>query len=101
MRLRDDFPESAEVRLGLARAQLERRDADAAIVELTKAVELDPGLGDAWALLGALRFEAGDPAGAEADQVIHAESCDQRTRKLFPFSSSKTRRRSPLSTSMR
>jgi tetratricopeptide (TPR) repeat protein len=51
-RLRDEYPESPEVRLGLARAQLVRRDADAAIAELTKAVELDPDSAEAQYELG-------------------------------------------------
>ncbi len=40
--LREENPESAAVRSGLARAQLERGDVDAAIVEFTKATELAP-----------------------------------------------------------
>jgi Flp pilus assembly protein TadD len=50
--LRDQNPESAEVRLGLARAQIARRNADGALTELTKAVELDPKNGEAQYQLG-------------------------------------------------
>jgi len=41
-KLRDENPASATVRLGLGRAQIARRDPDAALPELQKAVELDP-----------------------------------------------------------
>ncbi len=65
MKLRDDFPDSPEVRLGLARAQLVRRDADAAIVELTKAVELDPDYAEALYELGRVQLKMkADPAAA-------------------------------------
>jgi Tfp pilus assembly protein PilF len=50
--LRDQNPESAEVRLGLGRAQIARRDADAALAELQKAVELDPKNAEAQYQLG-------------------------------------------------
>jgi tetratricopeptide (TPR) repeat protein len=40
--LRDQNPELAEVRLALAKALVSQRQADAAIVELQKAAELDP-----------------------------------------------------------
>jgi tetratricopeptide (TPR) repeat protein len=50
--LRDQNPESAEVRLGLGRAQIARRDADAALAELQKAVELDPENAEAQYQLG-------------------------------------------------
>ena len=50
--LRDQNPDSADVRLGLARAQIARRDAAAAMVELTRATELDPKLAEAFYQLG-------------------------------------------------
>ncbi len=50
--LRDQNPASAAVRLGLARAQIARRDADAALVELSKAVELEPKNAEAQYQLG-------------------------------------------------
>ena len=40
------------MRLGLGRAQIARRDADAALVELQKAVELDPKNAEAQYQLG-------------------------------------------------
>lgn len=56
--LRDQDPSSAAIRLGLGRAQIARRDGDAALAELQKAVELDPKnaeaqywLGYAWQVL--------------------------------------------------
>jgi tetratricopeptide (TPR) repeat protein len=64
-RLRDENPESAEVRLGLARAQIARRDADAALAELQKAVELDPKKAEAFYQLGYVHLMMkGDAAGA-------------------------------------
>jgi len=63
--LREENPESAEVRLGLARAQLGRRDADAAIVELTQAVALNPEYADAQYELGRVQLKMkSDPAAA-------------------------------------
>jgi tetratricopeptide (TPR) repeat protein len=50
--LRDQQPESAPVRLGLGRVHVARRDADAALVELQKAVELDPKSAEAQYQLG-------------------------------------------------
>ena len=63
--LREENPESAEVRLGLARAQLARRDADAAIAELTRAVELNPEYAEAQYELGRVQLRMkSDPAAA-------------------------------------
>jgi tetratricopeptide (TPR) repeat protein len=50
--LRDQNPSSPSVRLGLGRAQIARRDADAALAELQKAVELDPKSAEAQYQLG-------------------------------------------------
>lgn len=50
--LRDQNPDSADVRLGLARVQIARRDAAGAIAELTRATELDPKLAEAFYQLG-------------------------------------------------
>jgi tetratricopeptide (TPR) repeat protein len=50
--LRDQNPSSAQVRLGLARAQIARRNADGALAELTKAVEIDPKSAEARYQLG-------------------------------------------------
>jgi tetratricopeptide (TPR) repeat protein len=50
--LRDQNPSSPSVRLGLGRAQIARRDADAALAELQKAVELDPKNAEAQYQLG-------------------------------------------------
>jgi Flp pilus assembly protein TadD len=50
--LRDQQPESAAVRLGLGRVQIARRDTAAALVELQKAVELDPKNAEAQYQLG-------------------------------------------------
>ncbi len=50
--LRDKNPDLAEARVGLARALLAKRDVDAALVELQKAVALKPGLAEAQFQLG-------------------------------------------------
>ena len=67
MQLRDKNPESVPVRLGLAKAQVARRDVAGAIVELQKAVELDPKNAEAQYQLGyvLLRMK-GDAASAVA-----------------------------------
>jgi tetratricopeptide (TPR) repeat protein len=63
--LRGENPDSPEVRLGLARAQLERGDVDAAIVELTKTTELDPENAEAHFELGQVQLKRkADPAAA-------------------------------------
>jgi len=63
--LRGEHPESARVRLALARAQLERRDVDAAIVELTRAVELEPENSEAQYELGRVQLKLkSNPAAA-------------------------------------
>jgi tetratricopeptide (TPR) repeat protein len=51
-KLRDENPEAAGVRLGLGRAYVARRDAANALVELQKAVELDPKSAEAQYQLG-------------------------------------------------
>ena len=67
MQLRDKNPESVPVRLGLAKAQVARRDVAGAIAELQKAVELDPKNAEAQYQLGyvLLRMK-GDAASAVA-----------------------------------
>lgn len=80
-KLRDEKPDSATVRVGLARALVLKRQADPALAELQKAVALEPGSAEAQAQLGlvlhALKGDArsalpalekavaGDPANAE------------------------------------
>jgi tetratricopeptide (TPR) repeat protein len=50
--LRDKNPESAVARLGLGKALILKRQADPALVELKKAVELDPKNAEAWYQMG-------------------------------------------------
>ncbi len=50
--LRDQNPQSAVARLGLAKALIAKRQGDAAIAELKKAVELDPKNAEAWYQMG-------------------------------------------------
>src|SRR5438132_1259174 len=54
-KLRDKEPEQADVRVGLARALIAKRQADAAVAELEKAVALDPALAEAQYQLGYVR----------------------------------------------
>ncbi len=64
-KLRDEKPDSAVVRVGLARALVVKRQADAALAELTKAVELDPSSAEAQAQLGLVQHALkGDAKGA-------------------------------------
>ncbi len=62
--LRDANPDSAAIRVALAKAQVARRDVAAAIAELTKANELDPKNADAQYQLGTvlLRMKGDAPA---------------------------------------
>src|SRR5262249_25614161 len=63
--LRDQNPDAASVRVALAKAQIAKRQPDAAVAELQKAVELDPKLAEAQYQLGFVRHVMkNDPAGA-------------------------------------
>jgi tetratricopeptide (TPR) repeat protein len=63
--LRDDNPDSVPVRLGLGRAHIAKREADLAVTELQKAVELDPKNAEAQYNLGfALHVLKHNPAQA-------------------------------------
>jgi tetratricopeptide (TPR) repeat protein len=74
--LRDQNPDSADVRLGLGRAQIARRDAAAAIVELTKATELDPKLADAFFQLGYVQLMMKANAAAAVPPLEKASSLE-------------------------
>ncbi|HUG53586.1 MAG TPA: tetratricopeptide repeat protein [Vicinamibacteria bacterium] len=50
--LRDKSPDLAIARVGLGRAYAARREADPALVELNKAIELDPSSAEAHATIG-------------------------------------------------
>ena len=63
--LRDKSPDLAAARLGLGKALVMKRQPDAAIVELKKAVELDPKNAEAWYQLGYASYALkGDAPGA-------------------------------------
>ncbi len=83
-RLRDEKPDSATVRVGLARALVLKRQADPALAELTKAVELDPASAEAQAQLGlVLHALKGDAKSAlpPLEKAVAADpaSTDYRT----------------------
>lgn len=64
-KLRDEHPDMAEARLGLAKALIAQRQIDPALTELKKAVELAPDLAEAQYQLGyTLHVLKGDPAEA-------------------------------------
>ncbi len=74
--LRDQSPEFAGARIGLAKAYVAKRQVDAAITELQKAVEIDPASADAWYQLGyAQHILKGNAAAAVApyDKAVAAE----------------------------
>jgi tetratricopeptide (TPR) repeat protein len=75
--LREEHPESAAVRMGLARAQLERRDTDAAIVELQKAVEIDPEFAAAQYELGRVQLKIKADAVAAVAPLEKAAALDE------------------------
>jgi tetratricopeptide (TPR) repeat protein len=74
--LRDEHPDSSAVRRGLGQAHIARRDADGAIAELQKAVELDPKDAEAQYQLGHVQqVMKQNPAAAVApfEKAVQAE----------------------------
>ena len=64
-RMREQNPNSALVRVGIAKALVAKREIDAAVVELQKAVELDPASAEAQYQLGYVQHvHKGNPAAA-------------------------------------
>lgn len=75
-RLRDENPDFAEARLGLAKAYLAKRQVDAALGELQKAVEAGAASAETWFQLGYVTHVLkGNAAGAVAsyDNAVAAE----------------------------
>ncbi len=75
--LRDKHPEFALARVGLAKALIAKRQADAALAELQKAVEIEPGLAEAQFQLGFVQHVLkGNAAAAVApyDKAVAAEA---------------------------
>lgn len=75
-KLRDEKPDSAIVRVGLGRALVLKRQADPALVELRKAVELDPSSAEAQAQLGLVLYALkGDAQSALAplEKAVQAD----------------------------
>jgi len=59
--------ESAESLLASAKSQIERKDSSAAIIQLKNALQKDPSLAEARALLGKTLLESGDFTGADVE----------------------------------
>ena len=55
--LREEKPRSVEVRIGLAKAYMENREADAALAELNKAIEMAPNAAEAYFQVGVIQHE--------------------------------------------
>lgn len=84
--LRDEKPASLPVRLALARAQVARRDADAAIAELKKATELEPRSAEAHYQLGDVLHTMKQNAAAAVpafEAAVAAEPDDLLFRTAF------------------
>lgn len=75
-RLRDSHPDSVVVRLGLARALIAKRQADAAIVELQKAAELAPASAEAHYQLGLAQHLHKQNAAAAVPSLEKAAAAD-------------------------
>ena len=75
-RLRDSHPDSVVVRLGLARALIATRKADAAIVELQKAVEIAPASAEAQYQLGLAQHLHKQNAAAAVPSLEKAAAAD-------------------------
>jgi tetratricopeptide (TPR) repeat protein len=65
-------PESATIRLELGSAYSADGRTAEALAALTRAVELDPAFADAWRLLAAERFSAGDTLGGDRAYAAYA-----------------------------
>jgi tetratricopeptide (TPR) repeat protein len=84
--LRDEHPDFAEARVGLARALVARRQLDAALAELGKAVELAPGSAEAHYQLGFVTHaHKGNPAAALAsyEKAVQAEPANSQYRTML------------------
>jgi len=64
--------ESATMRLELGRSYSAAGRTAEALAALTRAVELDPALADAWRLLAAQRFATGDTLGGDRAHAAYA-----------------------------
>jgi superkiller protein 3 len=74
--LRDKNPESAAAHLGLGKALVIKRQADAALPELQKAAELDPKNGEAWFQIGFANHVLKQSAAAAAPAYEKAVAAD-------------------------
>ena len=74
--LRDKEPDQAEIRVGLAKAFIAKRQADPAVVELQKAVELDPANAEAQYQLGFVQHVMKGSAAAALDPYEKAVAAD-------------------------
>jgi tetratricopeptide (TPR) repeat protein len=64
VKLRDEKPRAASVRIGLAKAYIAKRQLDLAQAELTKAIEIDTNAAEAHFQLGILLHEGKNAAAA-------------------------------------
>jgi tetratricopeptide (TPR) repeat protein len=74
--LRDQNPNSAVVRVGLAKALIAKRQADPAVAELKKAVELDPKACEGWFQLGYVFHVLKGSAPSAIEPYEKALGCD-------------------------
>jgi tetratricopeptide (TPR) repeat protein len=74
--LRDKNPDFAGARLGLAKAYVAKRQPDAALAELQKAVALEPGLGEAQFELGFVQHVLKGNAAAAVDPYEKAVAAE-------------------------
>jgi tetratricopeptide (TPR) repeat protein len=75
-KLRDSQPDAVAVRLGLAKALIAKRQTDAAIVELKKAVELAPASAEAHYQLGVAQHMHKQNAAAAVPSFEKAAAAD-------------------------
>jgi tetratricopeptide (TPR) repeat protein len=74
--LRDANPSFAGARVGLAKALIAKRQPDAALAELTKGVEIDPGSGEAQFQLGYVQHVLKGNAAAAVGPYEKAVAAD-------------------------
>ena len=74
--LRDEKPQSLEVRIGLAKAYVENREIDLAVAELNKSIEMAPSSAEAYFQLGLIQHEVKKNAAAALPSYEKAVALD-------------------------